>query len=184
VRNLKSGTKNRTKLGITLKQSAREILAHVKDWTGCRRELSAGKVASEPQLALETGLKTLDDLMRTHGFVYTPTAAGESSGGQYASGEFRRGARSLELHYRHSLGLVTYCVGGMVLSHEDYMWSVLGRRRASQYPGFSRESSDGFLHLLADLRNDSVDFLAGPDAEFAANVERVNTLKQTATRLP
>ena len=30
VRNLKAGTKRRTKLGITLEQSAKEILAHVK----------------------------------------------------------------------------------------------------------------------------------------------------------
>ena len=30
TRNLKAGTKRRTKLGIALEQSAREILAHVK----------------------------------------------------------------------------------------------------------------------------------------------------------
>jgi hypothetical protein len=78
-------------------------------------------VALEPKEALQTGVELLDTLMKSHGFIYTPITAGVSSGGPFATGEFRRGNRSLELHYRYSLGLVTYHVGDLVLSHEDYM---------------------------------------------------------------
>src|ERR1700733_2642043 len=46
--------------------------------------------------------------MRSHGFVFGPTTAGDGSGGSFARGEFRGGNRRLELHYRYSLGLVTY----------------------------------------------------------------------------
>jgi hypothetical protein len=82
-------------------------------------------MASEAQQALGTGVQILENLMRAHGFAYMPTAASNSSGGPFPSGEFRRGDRRLELHYRYSLGLVAYHVGALVLSHEDYMWSVL-----------------------------------------------------------
>jgi hypothetical protein len=141
-------------------------------------------VVSEAQPTLKAGVEILDDFMRTHGFVYTPTSAGVGSGGSFAAGEFRRGDRTLELHYRYSLGLVTYHAGHLVLSHEDYMWSVVGRRWGSRYPGFSNEPLDGFRQLLVDLRQHCLDFLAGSDADFAAHVERAETLKKTSSRLP
>ena len=93
----------------------------------------------EPQLALKAGVAILGDLMRSHGLTFTATTSGVGSGGSFAVGEFRRGNRSLELHYRYSLGLVTYHVGHWALSHEDYMWSVMNRRWGSDYPGFSKE---------------------------------------------
>jgi len=106
---------------------------------------------SHAQQTLCAGVEIVDGFMRSHGFLYTPTTAGKSSGGLFAAGEFRRANRTLELHYRDSLDLVTYRVGRLALSHEDYMWSVLGRRLASDYPGFSkriagrvRASSAGF----------------------------------------
>jgi hypothetical protein len=141
-------------------------------------------MGSEPQRALKVGVEVLDDLLRSQGFVYTPTTVGVGSGGSFAAGEFRRGNRTLELHYRYSLGLVAYHVGDLVLSHEDYMWSVVGRRWATDYPGFSKEPLDGFRHLLSDLTHHCIGFLEGSDADFARHVERAENLKKTAPRLP
>jgi hypothetical protein len=143
-----------------------------------------GNVASAPQEKLKAGIELIDDLMRFHGFIYSPTAAGIGSGGQFASGEFQRGNRRLELHYRYSLGLVTYHVGDLTLSHEDYMWSMLGRRHKSEYPGFSKEPLDDFRHLRTDLEHYCTDFLSGADADFASRVQQADALKKTASRLP
>ncbi len=141
-------------------------------------------MASEPQEALTAGVEALEGLMQSHGFVHTPTTVGVGSGGAFASAEFRRGHRRLELHYRYSLGLVTYHVGHLALSHEDYMLSVLGRRWGSEYPGFSKEPLDGFRRLLSDLKHHCIDFLAGSDADFEVHVERADALKNAAARLP
>jgi hypothetical protein len=141
-------------------------------------------VVPEPRETLKAGAEISDDLMRSHGFVFSSTPDGSSSGGAFAAGEFRRGNRSLELHCRYSLGLVTYHVGHLTLSHEDYMWSVLGRRWASRYPGFSKEPLDGFRHLLADLKQYCTEFLTGSDASFALHVERADALKAAAPHLP
>jgi hypothetical protein len=146
--------------------------------------IRGGNVASEHQQGLEAGIELLDDLMRSHGFVYTPTAVGVGSGGSFASGEFRRGNRSLELHYRFSLGLITYHVGNLVLSHEDYMWSIPGGRWRSEYPGFSKEPADAFRHLRADLERRGIDFLSGSDAVFESHVQRAEALKKKTSRLP
>jgi hypothetical protein len=141
-------------------------------------------VVFEPQQILKEGAEILEGLMRSHGFVYTSTAAGVGSGGSFAAGEFRRGNRTLELHYRHSLGLVTYHVGDLVLSHEDYMWSILGRRWTSEYPGFPKEPLDDFRRLRADLAHHCIDFLSGSDVDFASRVRQAETLKKMASRLP
>ncbi len=138
----------------------------------------------EPQQMLKDGVEILDGVMRSHGFVYAPTAVGVGSGGSFAAGEFRRGNRTLELHYRYSLGLVTYHVRDLVLSHEDYMWSVLGRRWTSEYPGFPKEPLDDFRHLRADLEHHCIDFLSGSDVDFASRVRHAETLKEMASRLP
>jgi hypothetical protein len=138
-------------------------------------------VVFEPQQILKEGVEILDGLMRSHGFVYAPTAVGVGSGGSFAAGTFRRGNRTLELHYRHSLGLVTYHVGDLVLSHEDYMWSILGRRLTSEYPGFSKEPLDDFRHLRADLAHHCIDFLSGSDVDFASRVRQAETLKKIAS---
>ena len=132
---------------------------------------------------LKAGVAILDDLMRSHGFVYRSTSAGVGSGGSFASGEFRRADRGLELHFRGSLGLVTYHLGCATLSHEDYMWSVLGNRWASHYPGFSDDPMDGFRHLLLDLEQYGSDFLRGSDSDFMKHVERADLLK-AGPRLP
>ena len=94
--------------------------------------------------SMEAGVDFLSGLMQSHGFAYAGTAIGKGSGGAFASGEYRRGDRRLELHFRHSLGLVKYHAGDVELSHEDYMWSVLGERYACHYPRVLR-GCDGWL---------------------------------------
>jgi hypothetical protein len=122
--------------------------------------------------------------MLSCGFVYSPTFAGKGSGGMFATGEFRRDNRRLELHYRYSLGLVSYHFGPLMLYHEDYMWSVVGTRWQSHYPGFSKEPLDSFRNLLADLNEYCGDFLKGSYPAFASHVSRVEALKRIASRLP
>ena len=66
----------------------------------------------------------------------------------------------LELHYRFSLGLVTYHKAGQKVSHQAYM-KALGIAAACAYPGFADDPLDGFRHLLSDLERFGDDFLAG-----------------------
>jgi hypothetical protein len=141
-------------------------------------------VPSDAQTMLKAGIELLSEMMLSRGFLYTPTSAGRGSGGVFAAGEFRRGNRKLELHYRYSLGLVSYHVGSLMLSHEDFMWAVIGTRWRSHYPGFPKEPLDGFRNLLDDLKEYCGDFLTGSDAVFAFRVEEAETLKKTASRLP
>lgn len=112
-----------------------------------------------PEQTLAAGVELLDDLTRSYGFVYAATATGMGSGGAFAAGQFRRENRMMELHYRYSLGLVTYHVGETALSHEDYMWSVLAERWRSRYPAFPKEPLDDFRDLRADLETNCTEFL-------------------------
>jgi hypothetical protein len=135
--------------------------------------------SSERQQTLEAGVRILDDLMRQYGFVWASKAAGVGSGA-FASGEFQRDDRSLELHLRYSLGLVTYRVGRISLTHEDYMWAIVGRRSATHYPGFSSDPLDGFRHLRADLAENCAAFLSGLAVDFEALYAKALVLKKTA----
>jgi hypothetical protein len=141
------------------------------------------QASSERLQTLEAGVRILDDVMRQYGFVWAAKATGVGSGGSFASGEFQRDDRSLELHLRYSLGLVTYHVGGISITHEDYMWAVVGRRSATHYPGFSNDPLDGFRHLRTDLMENCTAFLNGPAEDFETIYARAVVLKKTA-RLP
>jgi hypothetical protein len=79
-----------------------------------------------------------------HGFVFVRLGAGDSSGGRFASAEFRRADRAFEFHFRFSLGMVTYRLGSESVSHEEYMCSVLGKPNLSRYPGFAIDPLDAF----------------------------------------
>jgi hypothetical protein len=97
------------------------------------------------------------------------TDEGKGSGGSYASGDYRRDDRRLELHFRWSLGLVTYHVGAWSLEHVDYVravQAVTGTDEAAAYPGFSVDASVGFEHLAIDLERFGGVFLNGSDAQF------------------
>lgn len=122
--------------------------------------------------------------MTPYGFSGSITANGPSSGGEFASGEFRRGNRRLELHFRHSLGLVNYHLGSASIAHEDYMWAVLGQPSRSHYPGFSDEPLDAFHHLEEDLIEHGQDFLTGTDADFLRHIPAAAELKRNRPRLP
>jgi hypothetical protein len=112
-----------------------------------------------PTESLRAGCEILDPVLMADGFVRRKIQFGQGSGGSFARTEYQRGDRRLELHFRYSLGLVTYHVAALSLSHEAYMRAVLGRRGANQYPGFSEDPLDGFRHLRHDLERYCVDFL-------------------------
>ena len=133
---------------------------------------------------LKAGVLILRELMTSHRFSDQLTAAGQGSGGRFASADFLRGNRRLELHFRYSLGLVQYHVGNVSLSHEDYMWSVLGKRWASHYPGFSEDPLDGFRDLRRDLEEHGAAFLSGTDADFLKCAADAESLKSRTSRLP
>jgi hypothetical protein len=75
-------------------------------------------------------------------------------------------------------------VGDLELAHEDYMWSVVGRRRGTRYPGFSTEPLIAFQHLLADLQQYGSDFLSGSSEDVRRHVERAQALKRSVAKLP
>ncbi|NTW29619.1 MAG: hypothetical protein HGA39_09715 [Coriobacteriia bacterium] len=120
--------------------------------------------------ALAAGQLILEPALVPWGFVFVPAREGESSGGNFASGSFVRGNRSLELHFRYSLGLVTYSTDGLCLAHSEYMRS-LGRRAESEYPGFSSDPLDGFRHLRSDIERFGQEFIEGSDADFRGRFE-------------
>jgi hypothetical protein len=64
-------------------------------------------MANNPEDVLNHGSQILGEILIGHGFTFVLKRSGPSSGGLFASGEFRGGDRTLELHYRGSLGLVT-----------------------------------------------------------------------------
>ena len=66
------------------------------------------------------------------GFTFQMTSRGRGSGGNFAVGRFTRGDQYLEIHFRYSLGLVTYGWGDSQLSHADYL---AGLGQAGAYPG-------------------------------------------------
>jgi hypothetical protein len=105
------------------------------------------------------------------GFQFVETEEGASSGGSFASGEFRRGDRRLELHLRSSLGLVRYHFGEESLSHEELVRGVRaleGISEAGEYPGFSDDPLAGFRHLRHDLDRFGGVFLRGGAKAFRA----------------
>jgi hypothetical protein len=140
--------------------------------------------ASDRGNILREGMRIVEEVLTPHGFRASVTAEGQSSWGAFARGEFRRGDRWIEGHFRHSLGLVAYHLGQAAISHEDYMWAVVGRPRVSHYPGFSSDPLDGFRHLAQDLAQYARDFLSGSDEEILRNLPVVEDLKPNQPRLP
>ena len=116
---------------------------------------------------LESGRKILDAALVPHGFAFKELEVGKSSGGDYASGKYEKADRYLDIHFRFSLGLVTYHMGALAISHESYMRSLLGSRGGNKYPGFSDDPLEAFRGLAFDLKTFCSDFLSGPGEEFA-----------------
>lgn len=88
------------------------------------------------------------------GFEFIETDDGAGNGGTFASGEFLRGDRRLELHVHSSLALVRYHFGDTSLAHDDLVRGVRALEAIAaegQYPGFSNDPMAGFRHLRHDL---------------------------------
>lgn len=122
-----------------------------------------------PAEVLRGGAAELVSILGPEGFTFIETGTGSSSGGHFASGEFRREDRRLELHVRWSLGLVTYHVGDANLRHEDLTRAIAATQQVqepAEYPGFSDQPIDGFRHLRADLVRFGRVFTQGTAEEF------------------
>ena len=127
--------------------------------------------ADDTRQILEQGAEIVALALAPHGFEFRLLAQGHSSGGTFANGEFVRGDRRIELHFRYSLGLVEYHLGQLSLAHVDYMRALLGRSHASQYPSFSDQPMAQFEALRQDLDALCGDFIAGTGDQFRKCIE-------------
>jgi hypothetical protein len=116
----------------------------------------------DPKDILKEGRKILDPIMSKNGFSFKITNSGSSSGGNFVACEYRKGDKRLEFHVRYNLGLVTYNMGGVELTHSDYMRL---KNAHNKYPGFSNNPVDGFRDLGFDLENFCLDFIVGKGDE-------------------
>ena len=126
-----------------------------------------------PKDTIFEGAKILESVLLPMGFQFRFRGEGRASGGDFAWGEFVREDRKLELHFRHSLGLVRYHVGDQSASHEPYM-RELGVWEQCRYPGFSENAADSFYDLAHDVGL-AEDFLSGSAVSLrkaATNEER------------
>jgi hypothetical protein len=121
----------------------------------------------QPRDILQEGKRILDPVLLRFGFSFKDERSGPSSGGPYASASYVNGDRKLEVHYRWSLGLVTYHFGEETIDHESYMHVLLGTNGGNKYPGFSDDPIDGFKGLAYDLENFATAFLKGNFEEFS-----------------
>ena len=116
-----------------------------------------------PEQHLSEGVKVLSPYLEPLGFRFELKGTGKSSGGTFAYGHFiKRGRlfgrqRKIELHFRFSLGLVSYTVGDLVLSHQDFV-DLLDKHGKNKYPNFSDDPQDAFHCLLWDIKNILNDF--------------------------
>lgn len=134
-------------------------------------------MAAEQQVAtLNEGALILGEVLTPNGFVFAPVAHGNGSGGPAAQGRFVRGTQTIDLHFRWTLGLVSYAWDDVVLSHADYL---RGLDAKGAYPGFCEDPLDGFRHLAQDLSGPVAGFVAGDRAEFDRAVAAVKAMPTT-----
>jgi len=143
-------------------------------------------MGKQPNEILSEGRSLLDPVLVPQGFSFVDGPSGKGSGGPFASATYVNGDRKLELHYRHSLGLVTYHFGEESLDHESYMRSALGAPGGNRYPDFSDDPLDAFRDLAYDLQTFAGAFLNGEYEEFVRCVKASTAWKQTPgfARLP
>lgn len=139
---------------------------------------------SKAEVILQKGAAILSELLLAHGFQFSVLTAGSGSGGEFATGEFIKGARSLEIHFRYSLGMVSYRYADRSISHQDYMRSMMGRTNSSHYPGFSSDPLDGFRHLKLDLEEYGSEFLDGTDECLRLRFDQVVIQPENNLKLP
>jgi hypothetical protein len=118
-----------------------------------------------PKYRLLAGAEILDPVLQPHGFVFKLECHDKGSGGPFASGAYCKGDRRLELHFRFSLGMVSYHFGEDSLEHETYM-RLLGVYGRNQYPDFPTEPLESFRHLAADIKEYCENFTSGDGEQF------------------
>ena len=116
-----------------------------------------------PKEELLNGVKVLEPILQPYGFRFVLETEGLSSGGYSAGGAFVAGDKRLELHFRYSLGLVSYQIGAHQVNHTDYITAQGGKGR---YPGFSKKPIDAFRNLADDLKKYGALFLNKETARF------------------
>ncbi len=131
-----------------------------------------------PIEVLREGCAILDPLMSEHGFSFTDCHSGRGSGGPFANGSYVNAERKLELHFRYSLGLVTYHFGQTCMDHESYMRALLGEKGGNRYPGFSDDPLAAFRDLAYDIETFATAFLEGDSKKFAACAEAAEQWKK------
>jgi hypothetical protein len=132
---------------------------------------TSGGAPPSPGDLLQRGAAELAEVLGPAGFQFVETDEGAGSGGSFASGEFRRGDRRLELQVRSSLSLVRYHFGEQLLSHEELVRGVRALERISEegeYPGFSDDPVAGFQRFRRDLERFGGIFLGGGAKAFRA----------------
>jgi hypothetical protein len=129
---------------------------------------------------LRDGNLILEATLGPAGYRFEPSAAGNSSGGDFASGRWIRADRAIEIHFRHSLGLVRYWIGLTSMSHRDLAEACDASGQAS-YPSYSTDPLDGFRHLRHDLEGFGGPFLSGAMTE-EEMIRLVSDLKRRPRR--
>jgi hypothetical protein len=133
--------------------------------------VSDNSTGQDATALLERGVAELAEVLGPAGFEFIQTDDGAGSSSPFASGEFLRGDRRLELHVRSSLVLVAYHFGDEAMSHEDLVRGVRaveGISTEGQYPGFSTDPMAAFRHVRHDLERFGAIFLRGGAKAFRA----------------
>ncbi|MES2430662.1 MAG: hypothetical protein V4556_06960 [Bacteroidota bacterium] len=137
-----------------------------------------------PEQQLLDGVKILSAYLEPFGFKFQLKGTGKGSGGHFAYGQFINSgglfskSKNIELHFRGSLGLVTYNVGNLTLSHEDYI-NLLGKQGQNKYPNFPDAPQDSFTCLLWDFKNLLNDFLENNATLFKQKApDRITQIKK------
>jgi hypothetical protein len=113
-------------------------------------------------------------------FSFADGHSGLGSGGHYASGVYVNAARKIEIHYRYSLGLVTYHFGQAFTDPESYMRVLLGDKTANRYPSFSDDPLAAFRDLADNVQNLASAFLEGDFERFASYAAAAEQWKKIA----
>ncbi len=135
---------------------------------GAVRNATIDPMSGEVEVkTLAAGAKILGPVLEPAGFVFQPGAHAKGAGGPFGDGRFIRGDQYVELHFRHSPGMVSDECCGATVSHEDYLRDVEVK---GAYPGFSEDPLDGFRHLAQDIAGPLAGFIAGDRPNFDAAV--------------
>jgi len=123
------------------------------------------KMNLKPEQLLINGAEILSTYLSSLDFKFKLIETGHGSGGDFAHGQFFNEDRMIDLHFRWSLGLVSYKINDLILSHEDYI-ELVDKHGQNKYPNFSDDPLDAFRCLLFDLKELLNDFTEKNAAAF------------------